>query len=141
MFLRNLPHWLPFLNAWDLVGVFAYTLTFALLESAVTLFVSVLLGAVLPARFLRDRFAELGSVLVLFTLGWLVVDRLGIINSGNSLWLSVYLISIGMSYVLVYRYKRIKQLFNSLAERLSVLLYVYVPISFLSVIVVILRNI
>jgi hypothetical protein len=43
--------------------------------------------------------------------------------------------------VLVYRSRRIERAIRALAERLTVLLYVYVPLGLLSLIVVIARNV
>ncbi len=139
IFFKELPYRLQALPAWDLVGIFAYSQIFALLESGMILLIPVLGAAILPARFLRDRFVAQGSVLVLLTLGWLIVGMLGLFS--NFWWVSLYLISMGLSYILIYRYKRLEQFINSFTERLTVLLYVYIPVTLLSVIIVILRNI
>ncbi len=139
MFFKELPYRLHSLPAWDLVGVFAYVQIFALLESAIVLLIPVLLGVILPARFLRDRFVALGSVLALLTLSWLIVGRLGLFS--NFLWVSLYLISMSMAYMLIYRYKYFEQFINSFTERLTILLYMYVSVTLLSIIIIILRNV
>jgi len=91
---------------------------------------------------MRDKFVALGSMLVLLTLGWIIVVQLeSILISSCLLWVSLYLVSIGVSYVLIYRSKRIEEMINSLSERLTILLYAYVPITVLSGVVVILRNV
>ena len=141
-----MPGWLVYLNTWDLIGTFAYTQAFALLESATILLIVILLGAILPAPFLRDRFVAQGSMVVFLTLGWALAAQYKIIPLNLSskrffLGTILYLVSIGVSYVLIRRYKRLGESISSFAERLIVLLYVYVPIAFLSVIIVILRNI
>ena len=150
-FLEQMPGWLFYLNAWDVIGIFAYTQAFALLESAMVLFALVLLGAILPARFLRDRFVAQGSMLILLTSGWAIAAQYITIIPFTKYapWHSkrfllgavLYLASIGVSYVLIRRYRRLEESINSFIERLTVLLYVYVPITFLSIITVILRNI
>jgi len=144
MFLRELPAWLLYLSAWDIIGVFAYAQVFALLESATILLGLVLLGAILPARSLRDKFVAQGSIAVFLASGWAIASHIQIIPVGPSegffLGAVLCLASIGGFYVLIYRYKRVEEALNSFAERLLVLLYVYVPVSFLSVIIVILRN-
>ncbi len=139
MFFKELPSRLLSLPAWDLLGIFAYSQIFAFLESAGVLLIPLLGAAILPARFLRARFVAQGSGLALLTLGWLIVGRLGLF--GNFWWIFLYLISMGLSWVLLYRYERFEQFIISFAERLTVLLYVYIPITLLSVIIVILRNI
>ena len=110
----------------------------------------VLLGAILPARLLMDRFAVLGSVLVLLTLGWALVARVTgrIPFTSRARWYSrtfllgaaLYFGSIWCSYVLIKRHKRIAESIYGLMERLTVLLFMYVIMAFLSIIVVVLRN-
>lgn len=150
-FFNQMPGWLVYLNAWDLIGTFAYTQIFALLESVTILLVVILLGVILPARFLRDRFAAQGSTVVLLTFGWAIVAHsTQIVPFARSApWLSkkllfmvgLYLASIGVPYVLIYRYRRLEEFIYSFLERLTVLLYMYVPIACLGTVVVILRNI
>jgi hypothetical protein len=142
VFFKKVPHWSLFLNTWDMIGVFAYTQVFALLESTMIMLALVFLGVILPARFLRDRFAAHGSMIVLLTSGWVVADQSDVIFFfATLLWPSLYLASVGVSYLLIYLCKRLEESMNSFAERLTVLLYVYIPIAFLSVVIVILRNI
>lgn len=145
-FFERLRGWLFFLSFWGVISIFAYTQVFALLESAVVLLVLVLLGAILPARLFRDKFAAQGSIAVLLTVGGGILiqtTKLIPLWPSKRLFLGavVYLTSIGMSYVLIHRYKRLEEAIYSFIERLTVLLYVYIPITFLSVIIVILRNI
>jgi hypothetical protein len=148
VFFKKMSYWLLFLDAWDLVGIFAYAQAFAFLECAIVLLALVFLGAILPARFLRDRFVAQSSALVFLTSGWLIAQQLGraqffLFTPPRTmlLWLSLYLVSVGVSCVLIYRSKRLEKSINSFSERLTVLLYVYVPITFLSVIIVVLRNV
>ncbi len=144
MFLRELPAWLLYLSTWDIISVFAYAQTFALLESATILLGLVLWGAILPARLLRDKFVAQGSIGVFLTSGWAIATHIGIVSvwpsEGFFLGAVLCLASIGGFYVLIYRYRRVEEALNSLAERLLVLLYVYVPVSLLSVVIVIFRN-
>ena len=150
-FLDQMPGWLVYLNAWDLIGTFAYTQAFALLESIAVLLVVILLGAILPARFLRDRFATRASILVLLTLGCgIVAQSTGRIPfTGSMAWPSksfilggtLYLASIGASYGLMHRYRHLEEAVHAFMERLTVFLYIYVPVGILSVAIVVVRNI
>ena len=144
-----MPAWLFYVNSWDLIGMFAYTQIFALLEGAVILLILILLGAILPVRFFRDRFVAQGSMAVLLTSGWAIAAQFAnqyqivVVWTPKTffLWSVLDLISVGVSWVLIHRYKRLEEAINSFIERLTVLLYVYIPITFLSVIIVTLRNI
>ena len=149
-FFYAMPSWLLHLKTWDLIGVFAYTQVLALLESAAVLLVVILLAAILPAHLLRDRFVPQGSMVVFLTSGWAIVAKhTGRIPFSESApWPSrsllcggvLYLATIGVSHILIRRSKRLETAINSLMDRLTVFLYVYMPASFLSSIIVILRN-
>ncbi len=144
--LRLFPSWILRLSLWELVGIIAYTQAYALLESLLILIALVLLSAVLPARFFRKNFVAQGSLLVFLTAGWVIAT-----HHNNQffpreirvflLWSAIYLVSVGVSFILIRRYERLDQIVNSLVERLTVFLYVYLPISLAAVIIVILRNI
>jgi hypothetical protein len=145
VFLKKLPHWLLFLSAWDTLGVFAYTQAAALLESVILLLALTVLSAIVPARLLRDGFVAKGSAILLITTAWLVAEHLGAIyifvNMQRMLiWLVLYVISIGWAYVVVVRYQWVRAALLSLADRLMVLLYLYLPLSIVSVIVILLRH-
>ncbi len=150
-FLEQVPGWLFYLNIWDVISIFAYTQAFAFLESAIVLLILILLGVILPARFLRDRFIAQGSIIVFLTVAWAVaIHYTGFFPfSKYAPWYSkrfifgvvLYLVSIGISYVLISHHQRLEQAINSFIERLTVLLYIYVPITGLSAIVIALRNI
>lgn len=137
--------WLLFLNTWDLIGVLAYAQTFAFLESAILLLVLVLLSVILPARFFKRRFVAQGSVIVFLTSIWAVVLQYKswtLFSPKAFLFgLALYFVSNGVAYVLIRRYRRLEEFICAFVERLTVLLYIYVTAAFLSIIVVVFRNI
>ena len=145
-FFEKLPSWLLFLSFRDLVGLFAYTEFFALLESTMVLLAMILLGVILPGRFFRDRFAAQGSTIVLLSAAWGVKlqREAHTIRSWPLktfvLWSVLYLMSIGVAYLLIHRYERLEQYAIAFAERLTILLYIYVPLSLIGLLVVILLN-
>jgi hypothetical protein len=148
-FLERMPGWLLFLNSWDLIGAFAYTQAFAFLESTIVLLILIVLSVILPARFFRHRFVAQGSMTMFLTLVWAIALRnlkgkAGVVSwtlKAFFLWLVLYSTSIGASYMFIHRFKRLEESINAFIERLTVLLYVYVPITFLSLMIVILRNV
>jgi hypothetical protein len=135
------------LSSWELVGVISYTLTFALLESLAIWISVVLLGAILPARLLRDKLVAQGSGTVFVTAGWAVAAHYnadGIRQWGLGMFalgFALYLASIGVLGVLIRRHKKLEKLICSLVERLSILSFVYVSLGLVSLVVVIARNI
>lgn len=137
--------WLLALRSWDLLGAFAYAQTFAFVESAMLLLVLILLGAFLPARFFRRRFVAQGSAVVFLASIHAVVlqYRPGMILSPNAFLcaLASYLVSSGVACVLIRRYERLGALMCAFVGRLTVLLYVYMAVTFLCMIIVVFRNI
>ena len=151
LYFNQMPGWLVYLSTWDLIGTFAYVQMLALIESLTILLIMVLLAAILPARLFRKQFVAQGSVLAFLHLGWAIVIHLTGIKpwlSGNP-WqskkflvgITAYLALVIVSYVLVVRYKRVQELVASFAERLLVLLYVYLPMGLFGIAIVIARNV
>lgn len=147
-FFQKMPGWQPFLGTWDILGILAYALAFALLESLIVLGLLVALAAILPARALRSRFVALGSTLVLVIAFWTIFFQLifePVILYWNgaefALWFGLALVSIVLAVFMVHRSRRGQEIVSALAERLTVLIYLYVPLGLLGLVVVLARNI
>jgi hypothetical protein len=145
--LRELPAWALRLSAWELTGVISYTLAFALVESALLLVGLLGLAVVLPAAILRRKFIALSSVLVLIHTGWAIVLQYNFeaIRSWGFQKLALlgllYLITLGVPYLVVHRYERVERFLRVAVERLSVLSYLYISLDILGVLIVLMRNI
>jgi hypothetical protein len=142
-----MPGWLQFLNLWDIASIFAYTQAFALLESVLVLVFLIVLGVVLPPWFFRDYFAAQGSMVVFMTVLWTAVFQsikaeIRLWSLGEFIfWAALSLMTVGVSCVLIHRSGRVKVAVQAFAERLTVLLYIYVPLGLLSLVIVVVRNI
>jgi hypothetical protein len=145
-----MPAWLYHLNVWDLMGIFAYTQTLALLESVIILLFVTLLAAALPAKLLKDRFVAQGSMMVLVTSAFAIVAQsttnipfanVHCTSKRFILGVTLYLVSIAASFVLIRRYKRIERLIVALIDRFMLLMGFYMIISVCSTIIIIIRNI
>jgi hypothetical protein len=142
-----MPGWLFYLDLWEITSILAYALTFALLESLVILLVFLIIAAIMPARLIHVRFVTIGTIAVLVTAAWTIFAQ----YNDHALremparilffWLLLFLASLGGLYMLVWRQKWFAALVRALAERLSILLYIYLPLSLLGIVVVVLRNI
>jgi hypothetical protein len=146
-FFEKLPSWLLFVSVRDVFGAFAYTQLFAFFESLVVCLGLVLASVLLPRRVLRDKFVSQAAMLALLLSTWAIVLQLIFLKHSSwsvktlALWSIPCLIAIGVSYLLIERYRRVEQAIRSLVERLSVLTYVYVFLTVVSVIAILLRNI
>jgi hypothetical protein len=148
-FFGRMRGWLIHLNIWDVIGIFSYVMLFAWIESLLVLIVLILLSAILPAGFLRERFVAQSSLAVFLTSGWAIVAHykagVGEILPWTLktflLGAALYLVSIGVSHFLLRFFEPLEDSVNSFAERLTVFLYVYLPMTLLAVVIIILRNI
>lgn len=147
-YLQNVFAWLPYLDVWNTLSIFAYTQAFALLESTLLTLLLVGLAMLAPGRLLREEFtvqastAALGLTFwtILFQLvfdpvirGWTVVQFI--------LWFGLALATVLVAGVLAHRSRRIQRLVVAAADRLTVFLYLYVPLGVLGALVVLGRNI
>lgn len=150
IFFRNLRAWLYYLPAWDIAGILAYSLAFAFVESALVLLAWVALAALLPASWFRDRFVALGAMAALWTGLWAVLAQwTGLVpftslarkhpaRLGGSI--SLYLVAMGAACWSIRRQRRVGEGIASLANRMVVLLYLYLPLSACGLLVVLVRN-
>lgn len=146
----QLPSWLGYLSIGNVLSLAAYVLMFALFESLILLGVLLVIGAVLPANWLRKDFAVQGSTLTgIAALGAYLVQRnVGVLYKlpPERLALNALLILVGLLLALsisTFIYKRLPLLrkwVHSLADRMTVFTYLYVPLGILALAAVLLRN-
>lgn len=146
----QLPSWLGYLSIGNVLSLAAYVLMFALVESLVILGVLLLFGVILPAGWLRKDFAVQGSTLTgIAAFGaYLVQRKVGLLYklSPEQLLVNALLILTGLILILVisaFIYQRLPLLrkwVHSLAERMTVFTYLYLPLGILSLAAVLLRN-
>jgi hypothetical protein len=146
----QLPSWLGYLSLENVLSLAAYVLMFALFESLILLIVLLVFGAILPASWLRKDFAVQGSTLTgVAALGaYLVQRKVGLLYklSPEQLLVNTLLILAGLTLVLAvsaFIYQRLPVLHkwvHSLAERMTVFTYLYVPLGILALAAVLLRN-
>jgi hypothetical protein len=104
-------------------------------------------AALLPSHLFRDKFVAIGTFIVLLVSACTILaqsyDHVLRDLSPRMLlvWLLPLLIVIVILYLVAYRQPRLQALFHSFAERLSVLLYIYVPLSLLGLVIVVARNV
>lgn len=134
------------LSTWDFVGVIAYSLAFALLESILVFFILLVLAFILPARLFRSKFVALSGVVVLLATGWFIYlqyNRDLITNREVKvlvLWLVSFLLAVGIFSLLVHRSKRLETSIQGLAQRLAILAALYIFVDLIAVAIVVLRN-
>jgi hypothetical protein len=144
-FNYNLPAWLGFLNMGEVFGIFAYAMATNFLESLLVLALIVMLGMLLPRDLFLDAFVARGAGLAVLVLGFMMYTAKQFSTKENypaelARWSPAVLAAI---FVIVYLLGRVKYLrlpVEFLADRAIIFLYISVPVSLLSIIAVLIRN-
>lgn len=138
-------NWLFYLNLADIVALFAYSFVGAFLESLISIIALLLLGFIFPRKWFSENFVLYGSILSLALAGSLVylysqTLSYGILDKAG-LWTVAFLGTVTVLILLSKIFPFIDVVIQSMAERFVVFLYIYLPISAISILIVILRNI
>jgi hypothetical protein len=119
-------------------------MAFALLESLTVTGILVLLGALLPSKWLRDGFALKGFVtLVVFSITSIVFQNfLENYPSATILTLAVVIpLSIVVLLLFVIRsFPKLQAILLNIEDRVLIMLFLYIPIGILSLVVVVYQN-
>jgi hypothetical protein len=127
----------------ELIAPAAYTMTFALLESVMLMVVTILIAALLPARWMRDDFAVKGTGVLYASVPWMIV-ALSMETQLRYLYLLPLvgcLLSLTLFYKLLGDFTRIRLSIRALLDRISLLSYLYAAIDLLGLLVVVARNV
>jgi hypothetical protein len=143
------PAWNNYLGLWDIVSILAYAFAFALAESLFVFSILALLRVLLPTPIVAKRFVSKATILALVNALWAIVFDYVALSGTILLWkapeyvlyATLYVASIGVSWTLVHRLAPFAGQIEAFVDRLTVLLYIYIPLSVLSVIVVTVRNV
>jgi hypothetical protein len=144
----KLPYWLNFLTAGEIGSIFSYSMVAAFFESMVVISFLLLLCFILPARIFRDRFVVRGTWLALGLtvafLGsgvWRGFLGFSYIQFSLLSWSLASLLVILVFTIAAARFRFMARVAEWLSDRLIVFLYILIPVSMLSIIVVFIRNI
>lgn len=144
----KLPSWLLSLTSWEIVSILAYSFALNLLESLLIIGLLLGAGAVLPGRILRDDFTARGVSFVLVVLASMMIHLA--VYADTDLrdafilsllpWWTVSLLMAAVFAALTVRWARLRALLLELSDRLIVFLYLFPPLSLVSLLIVVARN-
>jgi hypothetical protein len=146
-FLWKMPAWLLFLQPDEILTILAYTFSVNLLESLGFLCFLLLLSLLLPAGLLRDRFAVRGGFISLSVLGSIAIYLNRYVANGQGfvrtlpLWMLATILIAILLCIVSTRFSIVGSVVLWFADRLTVFLYIFVPLAALSLALVILRGI
>jgi hypothetical protein len=145
-YLWKLPSWLYFLTLGELLVTFSYAMVVNLIESLLVLLLPVLLSLLLPYHWFRERFVAQGVILVILLLIALM-NYLNIIIGlqgfppGLGLMALGAIIVIAFLIFLVGRVGLLRKVVEEIGNRATIFIYIFLPISVLSIFVVLIRNV
>jgi hypothetical protein len=144
-FFWYLPSWLFFMRLGDLVGVFCYVMVSSFFEGLTFLCLLLLLSFSLPAKYLKDEFVVRGTSMAISAIGLLMLYFYFNISKTLNIpvvWygIAVILVTVVISF-LSTKVRFMRQVLTWFSDRLTVFLYILIPLSVLSLFVIIVRNI
>ena len=120
-------------------------MAFAFLESLLVTGLLVVISAILPSQWLREGFAFKGFiVIVMASIAAIVLQRtlhgeLPTLPILTLIWFTPLVWAV-VFIILAQRRPRVQSILLDIAERISIMLFLYVPIGVISLLVVTIRN-
>lgn len=145
-FFWRLPSFLYYSTLGEIAVIFSYMAVVDLLESVLVLLVPVLLAVILPQKWYYDQFVTKGTSLVLLSLGYFMLFYVDLIVGILSPWallqkvLIIGLIILALTF-LIDRVGFLSRFVQEISNRAVVFLYVWIPVSLVSLLTVLIRNI
>ena len=142
----KLSGWILFASGGDLAAFFAYMVVVNLLESILILLVPLSMSIILPRKLFYDRFKTRSVALVLFGLGFLIYLNRNLHADAPFpmtlvQWIPVAGVAILVLVFLVDQVGFLRRVLDELANRLTIFLYISIPVSVIALLVVLMRNI
>lgn len=144
-FSNKIPAWIYYLSPSEIGVIFVYAMTVDFLESLVWLALLFLAAFLLPVRLLRDEFlvrAGWFSLVFLTLLLLYLIPDLNLYGKGqlpSAPWLVISFVSAVLAAWLSSRFRWMGRFMHFISDRLLVMLVIYLPISLLSLTIVIVR--
>ena len=144
-FLHELPSFLLYFRAAEISVVFAYMMAFALLESLLVTGGLALAGAILPSKWLRDGFAYKGFIFVVVGSIAAFILQKNLRYEFPSMQMLTLNLVIPLTLIALFMaashgWGPLQKFLLDIQDRISIMLYVYVPIGVVSILVVVFRN-
>ena len=149
-FFWNVPSIILYLNIGDILSMIGYYFAINIFQSLFVLIGLLALSLVLPASWLRENFIVNGSGLFITTFIWVTFptfySEFILFEDYSRSWknyLEIIIIglSLGAIFILLNRRNFYKRFLANIADRMVILLYIWVPLSVLGLGMVIIRNI
>lgn len=143
-FFWKYPSWAFFLTIDEILVELAYSLANCFAESLVVLFFPVVAAVILPKKWFYDGFIARGVALVLPILGYMMYMAYQINGeldypSRELDWAPVVLVATLLLVFLAGKPGWLRTALEALADRMTIFIYLFVPLSILSIVVVVIQ--
>jgi len=140
--LQDVPAWMIYYDANDLLGIVSYTLALMLFESIFTFIVIFSLGMLIPNKWVRESTVSFCFVLVVeFTTLAIIYHYL---SRNYVYYRRLYIVIAVLTAILLAfilsRIKKLKTIISRIINLLSPLTFLYITIDIFASLVVIVRN-
>lgn len=141
-FSRN---WLLYLDIVEIFNLFTYIIAGAFVESLLVIIILIFTSLAFPPKIQTDRFVLYGTILTItFLFGLMLRDGtyvgIGDILSSTRMIFMFFALTAFTFSILSERFKTIRSIIESIADRCVIFLYVYMPLSLISVIAILIKN-
>lgn len=145
-FFWMLPSLLHYSTIGEISVIFSYLITVNLLESLAVISVPVVLSLVLPSRWFLTRFTTKGVLIVLFGLGYMmyIANHINVDEPFPYVlfqWAPLVCILILALVFVLDQINFLTRIIENLSELFEVFLLISIPVSAISLIIVLIRNI
>jgi hypothetical protein len=146
-------------GTWNAIGVGAYALVIALVESVIVLLIALLLGFLIPKVWSPKERTNVLALIILLISFWAILEQLYFIRAPSLTWLisplatfsrplfilylvvgGIVVISLVIPIWFVLNSDRFRKGFDTVLERVSVLTIIYLLLDVIAIIVVAWRN-
>jgi hypothetical protein len=145
---EQLPAWASFLNINELMAVLAYRVTESFIECLLVLGILLVVSFLLPPRFFRDVFIIRGSAFALGLLGPMILfwklfrgDPGTLMAEYARLWMVSTVLLASLTSYLAVKIISVADFLKWISDRMTVFLYLLIPLSLVSSLTVLIRNI
>ncbi len=143
----KVPSWLFFMKIGEILSVYTYAFVVDFAESLLWIFIMLLIGVALPRRWWNSKFKTLGTLWIIVLLGSVMLrlytnrapdDWEKFIYDQWTWWGYTFLFGIILSFLFT-RIGWLRKGLEDLVDRLVVFLYLYLPLTAVSIVVVFIR--
>lgn len=136
----KIPSWMHYLKTSEIIAAYAYSFLMNFLESSILTLSLIFLGFILSGVLWKGYFSAASEVVLFVTVGSALLHmrlyedpnlRADFINSQLRWWIVTFFIAFVVSAICV-RVSWLRKVLDILADRFVVFLYIYIPLTILS---------